>query len=639
MSSASSGNRSLWTEIRESIRSILKANCGHFHTLSILFLLPIFFSLVVYPSFHLALFHPDYDLTQPIQFSYFFSSHFEIIVPIVYTLFLVLLFLCAVATITYSALHVSYGRPINLVSSIKSIRNSFFPLLSTFIVSHAIFISIALVFALIFVFLVQVLQTLGLIELKYDSNHFLFLVIPVLIVLVPVLIWLQVNWSLAYVIAVVESKWGYETLRRSSYLVKGQRWVAFRIHLYYGLIMGIMVVSGAMYLVTVGAAKGNQWRSSGVILQTALVSVLGYLMMGQFLVGNVVLYMHCNDLNGEKLPLEISHNDDLLPISSAPMENCGLWTEIVESSRSRFKANSGHFHALSILFLLPISFSLVAYPFFYLALFHSDYDFTQPIQFSHFFSSHFEIIVPIVYTLFLVLLSLCAVATTTYSAVHAYYDRPINLFSSIKSITKSFFPLLSTLVVLHSIFISITLVFALVLTILVQILQTLGLFELKYDSNHLLFLVIPGLIVLVPVLLWLHVNWSLAYVITVVESKWGYETLRRSSYLVKGQRWVAFGLHLYCGLSMGIMMVCGSRFLVIADAAKGNQWRSLVVILPTALISVMGYLMMNQYLVANVVLYMKCKDLNCEKLHSGTGEFAGEYVSLPLDEEKDHANA
>ncbi|XP_016481061.2 uncharacterized protein LOC107802129 [Nicotiana tabacum] len=642
MSSSSTENRILWTEIQESIRNILKANCGHFHALSILFLLPIFFSLVVYPSFHLALFHPDYHFTTFTQFpqSHLFLSKFEIIVPIVYTLFLVLLFLCALATITYSALHVSYGRPINLVSSIKSIRNSFFPLLSTFIVSHTIFISIALVFSLIFVFLVQVLQTLGLIEFKYDSNHFLFMVIPVLIMLVPVLIWLQVNWSLAYVIAIVESKWGFETLRRNSYLVKGKRSVALSMMLLYGLLMGIMVVLGAMYLVIMDAGKGHQWRSSGVILQTALNSVTGYLMMSQFLVGNVVLYLRCNDLNGEKLPLEIEHlllhqslaNDHPPPMSSTSTKNLSLWTEVVESAMSIFKANSAHFHALSILFLLPISFFLVVYPSFHLANFHPDYDFISFVQ-PHLFLSNFEIIVPTSYSLFLVLLFLCAVATTTYSTVNASYGRPINLVSSIKSIRKSFFPLLSTLVVSHTIFISITLVFTLVLTILVQILQALGLIEIKYDSDHLMFLAIPALVVLVPVLLWLHVNWSLAYVIAVIESKWGYETLRRSSYLVKGQRWVAFGIYLYYGLSMGIMMVCGSLFFVIMGVAKGNKWRRLDVILQTALVSVMGYLMMNQYLVANLVLYMKCKDLKGEKLQSETeGEFAGEYLSLPLDE-------
>ncbi|XP_075096165.1 uncharacterized protein LOC142174276 [Nicotiana tabacum] len=403
-----------------------------------------------------------------------------------------------------------------------------------------------------------------------------------------------------------------------------------------------MVVLGAMHLVIVGAAKGHKWRSLGVILQTAQASVIGYMMMSQFLVGNVVLYMRCKDLNGEKLPLEMDHLLLLLPptMSSASTKNRSLWIEVVESRMSIFKANSSHFHALSILFLLPISFSLVGYPFFHLALFHPDYDFISFAQ-PHLFHSNFEIIVPTVYSLFLVLLFLCAVATTTHSAVHASYGRPINLVSSTKSIRKSFFPLLSTLVISQTIFISITLFFALILTIVVQILQALELIELKYDSNHFLFWVVPALIVLVPFLLWLQVNWSLAYVIAVVETKWGYETLRRSAYLVKGQRWAAFGIHLYYGFSMEMMMVCGSMFIVIVGAAKGNPWMSLAVILQIALVSVMGYIMMNQYLVANVVLYMKCKDLNGEKLHSETGgEFvAGKYVSLPLDEQKNHVTA
>ncbi|XP_009770449.1 uncharacterized protein LOC107820788 [Nicotiana tabacum] len=305
MSSASTENRSLWKEILISTRSLFKANFGHFHVLSILFLLPISFSLVVYPSFHLSLFHPDYDfITQP-ELSNFFDSSFEIIVPVAYTLFLVLLFLCAVATITYSAVHASYDRPINFISSIKSIRNSFSPLLSTFIVSQTIYTSIALIFALSLGFIVQILQSLGFLELKYDSNNLLFLLIPALIVLVPALLWLQVNWSLAYVIAVVESKWGFETLRRSSYLVKGKRCLVLSRVIFFGLVMVGLIGGGSMFLVIVSAAKGQQWRSAGVILQTAQCSVMGYLGMSQFLVGNVVLYMYCKGLNGEKLPLEI----------------------------------------------------------------------------------------------------------------------------------------------------------------------------------------------------------------------------------------------------------------------------------------------------------------------------------------------
>ncbi|MCD7456812.1 hypothetical protein HAX54_033295 [Datura stramonium] len=101
-------------------------------------------------------------------------------------------------------------------------------------------------------------------------------------------IWLQVNWSLAYVIAVIESKWGFETLRRSAYLVKGKRWVALSMMLIHGLLMGFIVVWGSIYLVLMDPVKD----SAG--------PVLGFMMMNQYLVGNVALYMYCNDFNGEE---------------------------------------------------------------------------------------------------------------------------------------------------------------------------------------------------------------------------------------------------------------------------------------------------------------------------------------------------
>ncbi|XP_060212311.1 uncharacterized protein LOC132639951 [Lycium barbarum] len=118
------------------------------------------------------------------------------------------------------------------------------------------------------------------------------------------MLWLQVNWSLAYVIAVVESKCGHETLRRSANLVKGMRWIAFWTHLFYGLTMGGMVIGTNVVFVLLGTMKGGKWRSFSVISQTVQCSVLGSLAMNQFLVLNVVLYMYCKDLKGEKLPFE-----------------------------------------------------------------------------------------------------------------------------------------------------------------------------------------------------------------------------------------------------------------------------------------------------------------------------------------------
>lgn len=134
------------------------------HITHLSFHLPVFFTLVVYPSLHLALFHPEYDFNNFTQLhSQISLSSFEIILLTVYTFLLILFFLFGVATITYSAVQAFYDKPINLVSSVKSIRNSFFPLLSNFIVSLAVFVSIALVS----VFSVQI-------GLKYDSNFVIF---------------------------------------------------------------------------------------------------------------------------------------------------------------------------------------------------------------------------------------------------------------------------------------------------------------------------------------------------------------------------------------------------------------------------------------------------------------------------------
>jgi len=107
---------------------------------------------------------------------------------------------------------------------------------------------------------------------------------------------------------VVESKQGYETLRRSAYLVKGVRSIALSMVLFYGLVVGGMVVGGSMLFFIM--CTSDQWIISAVILPILVISVvISYKTMKQYLVGNAVLYMYCNDFNGEKLPLEIGDNE------------------------------------------------------------------------------------------------------------------------------------------------------------------------------------------------------------------------------------------------------------------------------------------------------------------------------------------
>ncbi|CAN4075586.1 unnamed protein product [Withania somnifera] len=303
----------LWGVLSQSKR-IINAHSRHFLALSVLFLLPLSFSLIIYPTFQITLLHsysnlslafftspdPFYDqirnLTQP-------DAQFLLLLLLVYTLFALLLSLFALATITYSTFHGFYGRPVKLVSSIKSVLYSFLPLIATLIVSLAIYAFIVLLFGLFAAIVVYCMEFLGF-EVDYNSNYFISLAAILGVLLVLVLIWLQVNWLLAYVIVILESKWGYEPLRRSAYLVKGMRWVALSVLLFFGVLIGLLVGGCSSFLVTVGAASGG-WTSFGVILQMVVSSGFATLLMLQSIAASVVLYMYCKALHGE-LALEIA---------------------------------------------------------------------------------------------------------------------------------------------------------------------------------------------------------------------------------------------------------------------------------------------------------------------------------------------
>lgn len=309
----------LWGVLSQSKR-IINAHSRHFLALSVFFLLPLSFSLIIYPTFQITLFHSHSNLFHPhptqLSFSFFTSPDpFDpirnltqpdaqfLLVILVYTLFALLLSLLALATITYSTFHGFYGRPVKLFSSIKSVLYSFLPLIATFIVSRVIYAFIVLLFGLFAAIVVKCVEFLGF-EVDYYSNYVIGLAILLGVALVLVFIWLQVNWSLAYVTVIVESKWGYEPLRRSAYLVKGMRWVALAVLLFFGVLIGLLVGGCSSFLVTVGAASGG-WTSFGVILQMVVSSGFATLLMLQSIAASVVLYMYCKALHGE-LALEIA---------------------------------------------------------------------------------------------------------------------------------------------------------------------------------------------------------------------------------------------------------------------------------------------------------------------------------------------
>ncbi|KAI3452875.1 hypothetical protein Pfo_009538 [Paulownia fortunei] len=246
-------------------KRIINAHSRHFLALSVLFILPLSFSVIVYLSvsqspsilshYHRSLFFvstPEPEIP-PID-----KSH--LLLPIVYGFFVLLFSLCGTASITYSTFHGFYGRPVKLISSIKSILFSFFPLIATLVITQII---------------------VGLIVFAFG-----------------------VEWCLSNVIVVVESQWGFAPLKRSAYLVKGMRRVAFAIIMLFGILLGFLAMLCSSLVPDVGGISGG-WVSWAFIFQTVVYTGFMTILMLYSVAANAVLFMYCKALQGE-LAFEIA---------------------------------------------------------------------------------------------------------------------------------------------------------------------------------------------------------------------------------------------------------------------------------------------------------------------------------------------
>ncbi|KAL2519323.1 hypothetical protein Adt_15570 [Abeliophyllum distichum] len=283
-----------WGVLSETKR-IIRANSSNFLALSILFLLPLSVAFILYPSLLTTLSQPNSIIRQSLFiFSYTApdptipspqKSH--LLITLLYVLFVFLFSIFATASITYSTFHGFYGRPVNYISSIKSILFSFFPLLVTVIASQMILISI---FFILGFFAVSLYQYEG-----FGSNYHLGFAIFMTILILVVTFYLQVEWSLAYVVVVVESKWGFASLKRSAYLIKGMKWVALSIMLYYMILTGFLAILCSMLISNI---DGSIW-DWGYIPQTVLMSGIMTTLLLYNVAAHTVLYMYCKVLHGE----------------------------------------------------------------------------------------------------------------------------------------------------------------------------------------------------------------------------------------------------------------------------------------------------------------------------------------------------
>nr|XP_043606798.1 uncharacterized protein LOC122578818 [Erigeron canadensis] len=305
---------------------------------------------------------------------------------------------------------------------------------------------------------------------------------------------------------------------------------------------------------------------------------------------------------------------------------------VLSESKKIINSHSRHFLALSLIFLLPLSFSLIIFP--TLSPPQNDIVSTQFIitPVNNPLPNHPHIHIYIyTYILYIYISLISATATITYSTFHGFYGRPVKVFPALKSLFFTFFPLLSTVISAQLILFLIVLSFGLFITVFVKLSENLG-FVIDYGSFY--FTVVFAILVtaLALLLLYFVMTWSLAFVIVVAEWKWGFAPLRRSSYLVKGMRSVSLSVILLFGGLIGVWVWMNSNDVLHFDVVDG--WRSWPFVLQLVIGTSMLTLFLLHSMSANTVLYMYCKALHGELAIEIAQEFAREYVSLPFDDDK-----
>ncbi|CAA2976593.1 Hypothetical predicted protein, partial [Olea europaea subsp. europaea] len=182
----------------------------------------------------------------PISHSNSITAHYQqkihLLIILLYVIFVFHFSIFATASITYSTFHGFYNRPVCFISSIRYILFSIFPLLLTVVASLIILIFVFIIFGLLGALVYEGLLILG-VEVDYGSNYLLILVVRVPILVLVATFYLQVEWSLAHVVVVVEYKWGFAPLKRSAYLIKGNEWIAAILEIVLCSVLMTMMLS------------------------------------------------------------------------------------------------------------------------------------------------------------------------------------------------------------------------------------------------------------------------------------------------------------------------------------------------------------------------------------------------------------
>ncbi|KAG4909060.1 uncharacterized protein LOC114402334 [Glycine soja] len=285
-------------------RNIFQAHSRHLVTLSLIFLFPLSFSLLLSPTLS-NLFNHFYTNIIPYPYNYSSTTnpnykHHSLFFHLLYSLFTFIFSNCGVISITYSVFHFFNDQSLNLnlKSTItKSISTSFLPLLATTIVSHVIIFFVSLLYALLLVLIICGAIFFN-VTTSYSSLYY-FIGFLIALPLLFFLIYLQVNWTLVPVIVILESCWGLEALKRSARLVRGMKRVALSSLFVYGFFEVIVVLNGLL------VTKDLNGTSDGWVL---VVSYWVFIVSQSYFVAvcmvskiafNTVLYAYCKPNHGE----------------------------------------------------------------------------------------------------------------------------------------------------------------------------------------------------------------------------------------------------------------------------------------------------------------------------------------------------
>ncbi|CAE6065179.1 unnamed protein product [Arabidopsis arenosa] len=298
----------LWIILSESKR-IINAHSRHFLALSVLFLLPLCFSITVYPSvFRLitdqsSASHNSVSLLRGLhQNDDDVDTKTTVLLLIGYIVVVTVFNLLAIGSIAYSVFQGFYGRPVKLISAVKSSVASFLPLLATLISSNFIVFGVFLILGILAFLLTKLIEIIPGVEFDYSSSYFQGFIIVVTIMSIAIAIKLYVNWILAWVVVVVESDWGLTPLKRSKSLVKGMKSVSLSIIFFFASTESILV-----WISTLAASAqlnddengGKLWTNAFFVVQIVITSAFLTLLTLYNLAATTVMYMYCKAVHGE----------------------------------------------------------------------------------------------------------------------------------------------------------------------------------------------------------------------------------------------------------------------------------------------------------------------------------------------------